>query len=58
MEPMGRMQRDYYLVFRLTPEALAEEIEAAYQRLILEVPPIFRALAVISSSNSERLTPC
>jgi molecular chaperone DnaJ len=39
MEPMSRMQRDYYLVFRLTPEALAEEIEAAYQRLISELPP-------------------
>jgi hypothetical protein len=58
MEPMSRMQRDYYLVFRLTPEALAEEIEAAYQRLIFKLPPIFRALAVISSSNSKRLTPC
>ena len=41
MEPMSCMQRDYYLVFRLTPEALAEEIEAAYQRLIFELPLSF-----------------
>ena len=44
MVPMSRMQRDYYLVFRLTPEALAEEIEAAYQRLIFELPPYLSGL--------------
>jgi molecular chaperone DnaJ len=44
MEAMSRMQRDYYLVFRLTPEALAEEIEAAYQRLIFELPPYLSGL--------------
>jgi curved DNA-binding protein CbpA len=46
MEPMSRMQRDYYLVFRLTPEALAEEIEAAYQRLIFELPPYLSGLGI------------
>jgi DnaJ-class molecular chaperone len=44
MEPMSRMQRDYYLVFRLTPEALAEEIEAAYRRLIFKLPPYLSGL--------------
>jgi molecular chaperone DnaJ len=44
MERMSRMQRDYYLVFRLTPEALAEEIEAAYQRLIIKLRPYLSGL--------------
>ena len=44
MEPMSYMQRDYYLVLRLTSGALAEEIEAAYQRLIFELAPYLSGL--------------
>src|ERR1700730_14454950 len=44
MEPMSCMQRDYYLVLRLTSGALAEEIEAAYQRLIIKLRPYLSGL--------------
>ena len=33
------MQKDYYLILRLTSDATAEEIRSAYRRLVLELHP-------------------
>ena len=33
------MKKDYYLILRLTPEAVAEEIRSAYRRLAIELHP-------------------
>jgi curved DNA-binding protein CbpA len=43
------MKKDYYLILRLTPEAVAEEIRSAYRRLAIELHPDLSALAATSS---------